>query len=52
MSFQRVVPVYRGNLLFSKGFPAPVGSDVADKQLTLLVYSKPVSPGPLVEGIK
>lgn len=38
MSFQSVAPTYWGNLLFSKGFPAPVDSIAAGKQLTTLVY--------------
>lgn len=46
------MPVYQENLFFSKGFPAPVGSDAASKQLTLLVYSNPESPESLLEGIK
>lgn len=52
MSFQRVVPINGGHLLFSEGFPALVDSDAAGGQLTLLVYSKPESPGPPVKGIK
>lgn len=38
MSFQRVAPIYWGNLLFSKGFSASVDSIAAGKQLTTLVY--------------
>lgn len=56
MSYQRVAPIYWGNLLFSKGFPAPVDLNAAGKQLTnypcLFKQNIRLNSGPLVEGIK